>query len=715
LLQQLQNIRTKAEEMAKAITKEVEGSEASLETLPLALRERETQERVQTALSRSISLLSSPEVSQTIENLLLEEEANLSTLTSTPNPDENDRKSLVHTREKIATLEALRDLSQSPAEMEDRSYESLMGTLAQTEVPKTLREHALMTLCDNKSANGTKIKTKEVLDKLELLSDVKYLTSRIRSDFGTLRRWKERETAPKTIRKKDLALAVCSTPENLKASIKEDLKKALSGCLTPAPWKTAFNIGQKEVGDCNSLYLIASKEYANEPATKSAIKELHSKLAEIHKEAGGSVWVRAELLAKELREGSLKELEDTLLGATLTSKSPKTAIDYLWAFNASIGNRNALQRESIKTIKEEGTQKFDPIPLVAARIQTKIENLMEIGGYLKSVAQAPGALAETYIQQNLQERRHDKTEAWEKRLERASAKTLCLISETHEDLEDWKSKFNAIFDTEEDEEYTNEEIERRQSVKSVCQRKILQKEREIETLQLKLERLAELKATGHAINKATNAKELTEALRETKPSASSLSDALDQAFALAKSPTRLNLPNTPQPTGSASTLQMLEGAIVDKSIKSLRENLQTAADIIKPQNPEVASLQVDVENPEDVCRALKTASFKILKEIEMHLWEAGRSLGLAKEEQEEFLRENPELLQNRKQWVETLRKTEENMKPTFDLCETLPKKLTQEKRPERAEIRPVGLPSESGTGFEVDEDLGIEEDEPMMA
>lgn len=674
VLTQLLIIQENAEKMANAVTKEMEGSEKSLEILPTALKEKEKQDKVAGALNRAMNLLNKDEVSAALNKILVAEEETLTALLDNTDQTENDRAAIIHTKEKIATLEALRDFSQDPYDLENKEYEEMISTIALTRVPRTLREHALISLCDNKAANGTRLKTKDMLMRLETESGIDKLTNMMRSNVGTLRHYKERETAPVNIKKREIAVSICRAPENLKKSMREEMRSALKSCLICPPWKSPFNTTSSDLGNCNAAYLIAKKEYGADSPLFKAIRSLHSKTAEIQKESGNSLWVRAEKIALDLRsneEGSLRTLEAKVLNQCLNSPNPKDALEYVSNWYNSIGYEATLQEETLR-LPEEGYYHFEPIPLVAAKIQTKIENLFEIGKYLKAVSKSPEALAETYIQHRIHEKKNTTVEAWEERLQRSEKRVEIEINQEVKELQEWKEKFNSIFDDQDDDDLTPDEIDRNKSMRAVCHRKIMQKERATEALLLKKERIVNLKHTSLSLKGVKKADEIGKALgNENKVEfGSSMENALNAALKLASSPTKLVLP--PKIDKTATPLQMLEAGAIEQTIRNIKSTLVEAQEILKLRSPLVAALDVENLAPEKSVEELKKSTFKVLKEIEMHLWESGQSIKLSKDEEEEFLQSNPEMVEARKDWVDTLKKTDQALQNTFEYAKTQP-------------------------------------------
>jgi hypothetical protein len=733
ILKSLATIQSNAEKMAAAVTKEVEGSQTSLELLPRALKEKERQEQVALALSSCVKMLAKSEVSSAIESLIKEDTERLEELrenveSSEQGEDDMTTKAqIVNTKEKLATLEALRDLGKDHNALEGLDYTNLLGTISLTRVPRTLREHALISLCDNKAANETKLKTKETLVRIEALSKEEGLTNAMRANLGRLRHWKERETIPQEINKHELAISICRTPENLKRTIPRELTSALKSCIACPPWKDPFHISPRDLGNCNGTYLVAKNAYSDDERIWKRIKSLHARTSALQKEAGKNPITRGEKIGEDLRsnkEGSLKSIESGLLRDILDHKQPKEALDYLESWYHSIGHEQTLHDATIKEVvnnsNEKNTQEVlevtpeipskpergtksskkhrsNTIPYVAAKIQTKIENLLEIGRHFKEVSKNPEALAETYIQHRLHINRGVDKESWEQRIERAQKKVDLEINKEKKELEDWKLKFNAYFDDNIEEEVNAEEAERSRSIKNVCFLKISQKERAIETLYLKRERLRSLGYTSKSLKRIENPDEVTHALRNQEEEKEGLSvsmgTALDAAFALAGNPEKIMLPK--KKMSMATPLQMLEAGTVEKTINSIRGVLKEAAVVLKERDPSLAELDLDNKNPEAICGDLKTATFKILKEVEMHLWESGKSVKLSREEEEDFLKNNPEMLATRKEWIDQLQKSSEELKTTVEYAKLQPRKKEKQKQSKPKSVE-KGRESEDG-------------------
>lgn len=679
LLKKISETQALAEKLSQAINKEVGGKERNLAHLPMALREREQRIRVDSALARLVEIIGEPEIQATVENLLTEERENLLQIQSNKSPDENDIRARIHCEEKIATLEALEDVTANFADLEEKNYEHLLTVVSGVAIPQTHRDHALITLCDNKSANGTRVKTKETLDRIENLTGHKGFTAKVRGALGTLRRWKERESTPPVIDKLVLAESICATPVELKRLIGSELQAALKSCLEASPCKDPFVANPKDIGNCNREYLVAKADYGDDPKLLQKLRALHAMTAEIVKSSNGSGWVKGQKMAEAFASkepDGLRARENAVLQAALASNDPKPALRYLSTWYTAVGNERRLMKGAVL----EESWRPERLPLVGAKIQTRIENLLEIADYAKAVANNPEALAEAYIQHSLHERRGGE-ERWDLRLGRMLAKNSAEIDRSQKEVEDWTAKFNGIFEDFEDDDLTDDEIEKRGATKTVCQRKISQKERELETLLMKGEKLRELQETSHAINGAATPEDLVRALHnggnDQEAGILNMGNALDKAMALASSPGKLNLPKE----STVTAFQIMEGAAVDKSLQRCKDTLTKAQKILLANQPDLEGLDAG-ENPQAAARALKKAAFQTLKEVEIHLWESGKSVEMAEEELEAFIKENPELISNRKEWVETLKKTQTDLAGAVELAANSPQKKKKAKKKE---------------------------------
>lgn len=668
MLKKIEETRALAEGLSAAILAKIEGGERNLARLPMALRERERLTRAEAAMTRIIQSLSDPDVQATVASLLADELTNLDQLLENKNPDESDARARVYCEEKIATLEAITDIAEGASDLDEKTYGELLAVATAQAIPMSLKDHAMVTLCDNKSRGGVRVKTKEILERIENLTGQKGLTTKVRGALGTLRRWKEREMAT-PVSRTDLAGSICSCPKELKTLIGKELKVALKSCLEASPWKDPFVANPKDISSCNANYLMAKSEYADDPETFRKLRALHAATAEIVKSANGSGWLKGQKFAEAFSSNDpegLRSKENAALEAALAAKNPGPAVRYLASWYNAVGNERRLAKDAF--IDEPW--KIEHLPLAGAKIQTKIENLMEIASYSKAVATNPEALAEAYIQHSLHERRSG-AERWDLRIERMLAKNNSDIDRSKKELEDWTTKFNAVFDDSGTDELTEDELSKRDATKVACHRKIGQKERELEALLMKGEKLRELRDTTKAINGAATAEEMVAALEERGASAGvvNLGSVLDKALVLADSAGKLNLPKN----GQVNAFQILEGAAVEESLGKCRKILDEARGILTEHQPAIKTLETE-ENPREAARELKKAAFRTLKDIEVLLWETGKSVDMAEEELEAFIKENPELIANRKSWVETLKKTQTDMAGAVEIAAAEPQR-----------------------------------------
>jgi cob(I)alamin adenosyltransferase len=130
---------------------------------------------------------------------------------------------------------------------------------------------------------------------------------------------------------------------------------------------------------------------------------------------------------------------------------------------------------------------------------------------------------------------------------------------------------------------------------------------------------------------------------------------------------------------------MLEAGAIEQTIKNIKTTLKEAQETLKIRTPNIADLDIDNISPETAVAELKRSTFKVLKEIEMHLWESGQSIKLSKEEEEEFLKSNPDMIEARKDWVDTLQKANTELNSTFEYAKTQPK--VERKKPKIKEER----------------------------
>jgi hypothetical protein len=133
---------------------------------------------------------------------------------------------------------------------------------------------------------------------------------------------------------------------------------------------------------------------------------------------------------------------------------------------------------------------------------------------------------------------------------------------------------------------------------------------------------------------------------------------------------------------------MLEAGAIEQTIKNIKSTLKEAQEILKIRSPGVANLDIENSSPEKSVEELKKSTFKVLKEIEMHLWESGQSIKLSKEEEEEFLQSNPDMVNARKDWVDTLKKTDTALQNTYEYAKSQPQ-IVRKKPKDKKEKEPV--------------------------
>ena len=670
-LSALHKTHLKAKGLSDAIFKEMDGREKNLALLPAALREREQISRVESSMVRLIQTFSDPNLRQTIGQLLSEENGKLKELANPTN--ETEERALTSTKERIATLQAMHDLGESTEEIDAQSFDRLLQIVTTEAIPRSLREHALVTLCDNKSKTGVKIKTKDILDRLENLCEIRHLAGKTRRDIGTLKEWKEKEVLPAPVDKHELAKAICGIPGEIKRMIQTELCDALKSCLQSSPWRPPGEETTKRLAGCRQKFFVIKQDDKMDPAVFKAIEDLHNTTLQLLDNVGSDVVAKLKLAeAFADSNNSLHVKENALLEAILTSKRPENAIRYMSDWYNMVGNQHTLRKETAS----EQEWKLDPLPLAAFRMGIRINNLTEIGNFTKAVANNPESLAEAFLQHNAHEKRQT-GERWDIRVDRKIAQIDKQIQDSQKELEDWEIKIASLDNDVDEDDLTQEEKENESRLRRSSQRKIWQKTRELENLYLKKESLVESKKTAHALNGAKEVEEVLETLDVTDTSGENLvsvASAWESALSsLVKTPGKLNLPVVESPIQKTepSVLQILEGAAVHESIKKAKTLLNEAVVTMKTFQPNLAEVDLDKTNPQEVAQEIKRAAFQTMKEVEVQLWEKGKSINLASAEIDAFLEENPELIKNRQAWVTTLRNTQKTLGSTHEFAQTL--------------------------------------------
>jgi hypothetical protein len=173
---------------------------------------------------------------------------------------------------------------------------------------------------------------------------------------------------------------------------------------------------------------------------------------------------------------------------------------------------------------------------------------------------------------------------------------------------------------------------------------------------------------------------MVEAMRREDIGVNRLGTALDQALSLANTGEKIHLPKTGSEPVKA--VHIFEGAAVENSLKGACSLLEKARKILVYTQPELDELNIEGSNPQDAARAIKRAAWKSLRDVEVQYLESGQNWEMAEAEMEEFLRENPEVMDSRKAWAEEMAKTSESMAEAAALAGTCQKKAKQQKDPE---------------------------------
>jgi hypothetical protein len=340
----LATIKEKAQKLSQKLHEEMAGAQGSIESLPKLLRNKEEQDTTEAALVRTIAHFYRPNFQKglekvhsellstlsqklqapqnTLEKSLLErspiqyekntDKRETSTLLSTKtlptqHLTEIEKKETIHLIELLATTSALKDLCSTPKE--EKTFHGLMQVLSHKNPPHTQSEHAFVSLCDNVSLHGVKIKTADILLKIEEAAAStetplpENFSAIIKSNLYTLKDWREQETGITTINfletnfqgyqketdHKKLALSLCKTPEKLKELIRKDLKAALKTCLKPKMWKHPNTTTSKDIAAKNNEYLLLKKKVSEtEPKLFRKIQSLDTLTKKLEKELHNS-------------------------------------------------------------------------------------------------------------------------------------------------------------------------------------------------------------------------------------------------------------------------------------------------------------------------------------------------------------------------------------------------------------------------------------------
>jgi hypothetical protein len=715
--QTLTRIYKNTEEMIGAINKEIAGEERNLDLLPVALREAAAQEKTTRALTRLVEMCG--KASPDIENLALEIDQQIPTLKAEiqalqEDPEENAReienaqKELNNLIRKRDTLQTFLELGQDMDNSRNAIFTSLAATLEVRQVPKTDREHALISVCDGKKIDGTPLLVMETAQMVQNVTGIKGFLNALRADILVLRQWKNREIEPKTPKGSDLAYSICRTPENLRKALKNDLAKALLACTEAKPWHNPLHVDAKDgQASLYSAYLIAKPELEaavkpSDPHTENlleAIKGLYHKTEEIFRNSPGN-WVRTEKLAEALEEkgpNSLKELRKKVAESTLmcqNSAVQKLGVEFLTTWHKATGYIAAIRREALSVKPSDQRESELKGNILANRIHVKIHNLMELHGYLSAVASSPDALAETYLQHRLATNiatpaGETPKENWEKRIDREIRKVESKIKERTADLEKLENKFLGFFEVSNaaDAELTETNLHNTERVdREACRRMLRQREREIESLYGEVSRLKELMVTTRTLNKAKTGAEFAEIL-ETSQQDIQFENSLGMAFAAAGQTAKIELPKKIEQNEIITPYQILEGAAVNRSLEGTLTILEAAQKILAKHNDKAGSVEISSENPHQTASELSECCYNAIKEIDSLLLEKGKiSPEESLKHEETFVHENPHLNEARKTWITKRQNAMTEIQPVITIAAQLPKR--ERHTPKRHKVEP---------------------------
>ena len=818
----LSAIKEKSEALSHALQQEIEGAKNSIESLPKSLKNKEDQDITEAALVRIIAHLSKKNF-QT--SLLAVEEALVTELSklvpigpqdlneklfthpvlsyeSTPESKEKsvllssqrlptshlnptEQKQVINLIELLATTNALKTLAVIPKS--DPVFSGFMSVLSHTSPPKTPAEHAFVSLCDNASTSGIKIRTYAVLEKITRESSQldapisEHFPNIIKSNLYTLKDWREMDSGittatiletnftgyKKTTNSKELALSLCRIPLKLKDFIKRDLKEALKTALKPKIWKHPKSLSPRAVDSKNEEYLFTKKEYAgSEPKLLKKIQNLHSKTIEVEAAASGNLEAKLAALswhldpkiqtknlagilnkvealpktgdleadsnaenslfeslnnfhekkmarlmldtpalkgvAKSLIENprsSLLHLENSILDSILDCPQPEAAISYLETWNNSIGHTYYITGQLEKPMH---------LPLIAARIQNKVFNILELGKHVSRVAKDPEALTNTFIQQiqkqnkilrqkNLEEKvmtlqpdknsdlleklkgelkiikENNSSQQWVKRALNQKEALTKSIEEKRGTIENKKQAF---------ENQNWDDIENSHENKKLAKMQIQRDVRLLTQTILKKERIIELLHISDSLKENPDIEDIAAALVET-PHAQNFGDALNRALktahSLADSPSALPLASTALAIPmEADIYDMLEGSTLQEEIDDVRKTLKEAGSILSQYNPKAHAIDYTSENLKSITRKLQDAAFECLGASELKAWADGAKLWNPTNIQEELLKRNPSLIKSKEKWQKTLQEAESS---SIELFSNSPLPKQTERKP----------------------------------
>ena len=689
LVKTLAITRHNATALHQAITQETEGALRSLETLPDELAKLEERNKVGASLVRMISLLSQRDVFSSLQK---EIENQTALLSAQQDAETIDLVAQTNITERLATLQAIRDFTENPDDMDGDTYQRMILVVSHQHPPETTKERALITLLDHKTNDGLRVRTSEVLTKIEQDSGIPHLLTRLRSDLGVLRRFSEFLTVPNPQTPARLALSICNTPPNFKSHCKKDLISALKNTLAAHPWKNPASPKAEDIASTYTDYLAAKQAYKDDPGSANllnSIQNLYKRTSEILKNTQGQL-SQTNALALDLVSndaGSLQALENKLLGAILDHPKPLPAIEFLASWENTLGNQTTLIHQNVSASDRPHRTSM---PLVAARLQTKIENLLSISSHYQAIAEKPEALTETYIQFERSEHLNAElakrepeaevyrdvyfytsiTEPWEARMERALDKADLQITNLQSQLKEYENQYLHLYEPHQDARETDAPAQDTEAKRKDLSKLLGKHERRLRELLLKRQRLQEHKDLSMALNKANTPEQIKEALHTEPKAIRSLADAFDHAMRITPDTEKLDLPAIDIP--QVTPIQMLEGAAIHQSLNRINELLKEAEKSLAHLTPALRDNQLANLNPLVASSELKKALFTHLKDIELQLFESGKTMDLNPVDIAEFIAENPELQTTQNQWIETLQKTQTQLTDTLNYVKALP-------------------------------------------
>jgi hypothetical protein len=475
-------------------------------------------------------------------------------------------KKALYLNQKITTLSAIKIFAEHTENLQSADITGLLDAINSNKGPQTDREHALISLCENKATDGTALKTKEILDSLQERTGIKDLTKILRNEIGTLRMWREQEINLIPSKNLEVAASLCKLPSAIKGALRPELEKAIL-LYTCEPQKTlglgTEKIQEKETTACNQIYSQIKNGNGQTENKESHLPDKHVLLKEeissIEKEIANIdetekpsrelVWKRQNLettltrktteLAlsrpqqpKENKEYKGQQLQSetlaclkrlhtktaeaikqtkskTELAAAVTKDNSELGKSRLFLIRALLDEPNptpVLQYLSAWNAMTNSTphqaKEITRNPLIAKRIKMKLNNLVEIRDHLRCICEDPNTLTEVMLQQKRTEKPNP---------EKAGAWETRLetsIDKTTQQIETGEkvlADWKEKFNAIFEAPAESEEIYDKENIsqsKRICQLKINQKTKEVEDLVIKKSKLKELVELTHTFNES---------------------------------------------------------------------------------------------------------------------------------------------------------------------------------------------------------------------